>query len=264
MSAMIVEALDFLYRHPLIRLDLRSYFTLLTGFDYTKSPPLQQQFLLQPLLIVFADLHSLCKPSGPEHREDHSDRTVIAWSEDIVFGKFQILEYHSIEPSKPSFPIYEIQLCEGLQKDTLVSVLVHEILHAVFSLQSKTSIPFLHLSEFTNITFECFCGTEQVMELEDEEALCNAVGALYLEQQAAALRQRNSDVVSAVRHEICEFRHRRLMVGDIGATRHISSASTLVRSGWLRNCFRKRCTTNTAEGKKFNLLGMQAQYHGDR
>lgn len=127
----IQEALLFLRSHPLLQIDIESLFTIITTFDYSRN---QRLFPRQPLLINLCDIHSLSRPLAHAQLNDDSGiNTVAAWSEEIVMGKFLTRKLNSM------WMMFEIQLCWGLQKDTMVSVLVHEMLHAVFCLYSKYS-----------------------------------------------------------------------------------------------------------------------------
>lgn len=135
-TSIIGEALDFLQRHPEIQVDMLRHFTILTAYDYFKPPAVCNPFPHQPLLITFVDIHSLCKPIGSDELQiDNQEQRVIAPSEATVFGRFR-----AMTPGIPALQMYEIQLCYGLQRDTLISVLAHEMLHAVFTLQSKWDI----------------------------------------------------------------------------------------------------------------------------
>lgn len=82
------------------------------------------------------------------------------------------------------------------------------------------------------------------MSLIDEESLCNAITALYLEYRIQNLKSDyqvtlgHNSVAPIVRSEICHFRHRRLLIGDIPTTRHIHNALEHVKRGFLLNGLR--------------------------
>lgn len=131
----VSEALNFYLFHPLIRINIQRYFKLLAQEELIDpssscSIPNESSSELPVLIIRWADIHSLTNPLNHCQRQA-SEGGVIAWSEEIIMGKFLA---HRV---KPSATVYEIQLCRGLQCDTLVSVLAHEMLHALLCLKSE-------------------------------------------------------------------------------------------------------------------------------
>lgn len=289
----IQDVIRFLAQHPQINIDIRQYFRVIVGVPSAahripfstdgvatsnrmsaveglkSSSENERPFLC----IQYTGLHSLCQRS-PHLTYTHSSlvpsTVVSAWSEELVFGKFQarvtpnlnsaasnsssaslssrslfplfgspVLKdarelpvaspssfYPSPVPLIPlqscdvkrsdSVPVYTVQLCHKLQKDTLASVLAHEILHAVLSV----------------------CGVS--LNLDFEEAICNAMSVLFLNDQAQRILGTHTPSsrgqLDRDRISICRFRCRRLMVGDTPSTSRLAEAMQLVANGqWKEN-----------------------------
>lgn len=98
---------------------------------------------------------------------------------------------------------------------------------------------------FPHETAKCLSTFPEVaLKLVEEEALCNAVTALWLENQIMQL-SKSLDITSMVRAEICHFRRRRILVGDIFSTRMISHALKFVKLGLLKRHLHKQTFQKT-------------------
>lgn len=152
LKSIIEKAVYILRQDSVIQIEILKFFNISTDIPAaTKKSQIEEKPLL---MIRFSELHDLNSiVLSPRQK------SVSSWSEDLVFGRFHI---DRISPNTSE--IYVIDLCRRLQVDFLVSILAHEMVHAVIALKGIR------------------------LELEMEEALCNSVTLQALIHIAMSLK----------------------------------------------------------------------------